>query len=72
MRETVIGKVLEKAVLTPREELQREGWQLLGEMIEGEADKMIKAKECVSKYESSLAKIQNMLDDRLTKLNALR
>jgi hypothetical protein len=72
MRETLIGRVLEKAALAAREELQREGWQLLAEMVEGEADKMIKARECASKYESSLAKIQNMLEDRLSKLNALR
>lgn len=72
MREALIGKVLEKAVLASREELQRDGWQLLAEMIESEADKMIKARECASKYESSLAKIQNMLEDRLAKLNALR
>lgn len=72
MREALISKVLEKALLASREELQRDGWKLLAEMIESEADKMIKSKECASKYESSLAKIQNMLEDRLNKLNTLR
>jgi hypothetical protein len=43
-KDTMIGKVLEKAALAVREELEKDDWKQLVEMIEGEADKMIKAK----------------------------
>lgn len=41
-------------------------------MIESEANKIIKKNECKAKYENSLNKIQNMIDDRLSRLESLR
>lgn len=42
------------------------------EMIENEADKIIKRNECTTKYENSMGRIQIMIEERLIKLESFR